>query len=142
MKTAMLVMVLAMVAGTLQAEVAWKWDDGNRPADTVTAVEQPISGTFASTSPTVAEKSDMVSAFTFFTAFFDASVMSSPVAVDGTLVKWIFTIMDTQKAGALLENLVAEARHLLELFAVLETALFLAVLDDVGGQSRANTADV
>ena len=93
MKTAMLAMVLAMVAGTLQAEVAWKWDDSNRPADTVTAVEQPISGTFASTSPTVAEKSDMVSAFTFFTAFFDASVMSGPVTVDGTLVKRLIILV-------------------------------------------------
>ena len=32
MKTAMLTMLLAMVAGTLQAEVTWKWDDSNRPA--------------------------------------------------------------------------------------------------------------
>ena len=93
MKTAMLTMLLAMVAGTLQAEVAWKWDDCNRPADTVTAVEQPISGTFASTSPAVAEKADLVSAFTFFTAFFDASVMSSPVAVDGTLVKTLIILV-------------------------------------------------
>lgn len=93
MKTAMLTMLLAMVAGTLQAEVTWKWDDSNRPADTVTAVELPISGTFASTSPAVTEKADLVSAFTFFTALFDASVMSSPVAVDGTLVKRLIILV-------------------------------------------------
>ena len=62
--------------------------------------------------------------------------------VDGALVKWIFTVMDAQKARALLEGLVAEARYFLELFAVLETAFFLAVLDDVGGQTWADAADV
>ena len=87
MKTAMLTMLLAMVAGTLQAEVTWKWDDSNRPADTVAAVEQQVSGPFVPTSPAVTENSGLSSAFSFFTAFFDASVMSSPVAVDGTLVK-------------------------------------------------------
>ena len=87
MKTAMLTMLLAMVAGTLQAEVAWKWDDSNRPADTVAAVEQQVSGPFVPTSPAVTENSGLSSAFSFFTAFFDASVMSSPVTVDGTLVK-------------------------------------------------------
>ena len=93
MKTTLLAMALAVASGTLQAEVAWKWDDGTRPADAVTTAEQPISGTFASTSPAVAEKSDLVSAFTFFTAFFDASVMSSPVAVDGTLVKRLIILV-------------------------------------------------
>ena len=87
MKTVLLAMVLATGAGTLRAEIAWKWDDSNHPADTVTSVEQPISGTFVSEGPVVTEKSGVTSAFTFFTAFFDASVMSGSAAVNGTLVK-------------------------------------------------------
>ena len=55
------------------------------------------------------------------------------LGVDGTLVQRIVAIMDAQEAGALLKGLVAEARHLMELLAALEAAVFLTVSDDVGG---------
>ena len=62
--------------------------------------------------------------------------------VNSALVQGILAIVDAQEAGALLKGLVAEARHFLELFAVLETAFFLAISDDVGCQTWANAADV
>ena len=93
MKTTLLAMALAMATGTLQAEVAWKWDDGNRPADTVATVEQTVSGTFEPASPDVVERFGISSAFTFFTAFFDGSVLSDPVAVDGNFVERFMVII-------------------------------------------------
>ena len=93
MKTTLLAMALTVATGMLQAEVAWKWDDSNRPADTVATVEQTVSGTFESASPNAVEKRGISSAFTFFTAFFDGSIFSDSVAVNGNLIKRLIVII-------------------------------------------------
>ena len=64
------------------------------------------------------------------------------LGVDGALVQRIVAIVDTQEASALLEGLVAEARHLFELFAALESAVFLTICDDVGSQGRADATHI
>ena len=49
---------------------------------------------------------------------------------------------DAQEAGRLLEGLVAEARHLEQVLARLEGAVFVAVGDDVGGVAAVQAGDV
>ncbi len=60
----------------------------------------------------------------------------------GGIVKRVLSVLDAQEAGALLESLRAEFRHLAQLRAGSETADRCTIVHDVRGQCRADARDI
>jgi hypothetical protein len=61
--------------------------------------------------------------------------------VHGGGIERVVAAVDAQEAGRLLEGLVAQTRHILQLLARLEGAVLVAMSDDVVGKRRRQAGD-
>ena len=62
--------------------------------------------------------------------------------MDGTVVERIPGVWDAEETSTLLESRRTEAGHLLQLCATRESAVLLAVFNDILGECRTETAHV
>ena len=71
-------------AGLASADVAWKWDTTQHPADVIVEKTEALGATFESFGPRVVEKTGGASAFGIYTGLFLSALTSSGISVDGT----------------------------------------------------------
>ena len=62
--------------------------------------------------------------------------------MDGRIIQGIVASTDPKEAGALLEGLLAHARHSLQRFTVLERTMLGTIVDNVAGQRRAKAGNI